>query len=224
MIAPQDHQSICRLLNVEEAPADVAAEYAICKSMYDRDGHSGPIGTVAIIDMLRRLGRRSPEAKKPDPKTDWESLPIDGTVRVEARYFGDWQPGTFLGFGDYKVLMIRLDDSPIIRECRKDMVRFMEIVEKPVPMDEAPDARAALVTVGGEAEEEVSFGESQPLVSEPVDLSSAKPGADLWVEYKADIVEATLIERRPSGKLLVDIDGSPVEVEEGAVHNLGAIA
>ena len=52
---PTDEQSLYRLLGVTDLPESVVDEYGLRLKMFHRDGASGPLGTLALIDMLRFL-------------------------------------------------------------------------------------------------------------------------------------------------------------------------
>jgi hypothetical protein len=129
MIQSQDREMLGTMLGVDEQslPERVEHECAIRTKMYHSAGSSGPLGALALIAMLRALDL----GPKPDPdqpaRIDWRQYPDDGTVRVEARYFGGWQPGVFLGFIANGTLAIRLDNQEGIAECRYDIVRLAPV-------------------------------------------------------------------------------------------------
>jgi hypothetical protein len=143
MIHAQDELSLQRLLGTSNLPEPLLDEVEICTLMYHRDGGSGPLGSLALIAMLRRMRLGPTEAPRSEVKTDWQSLPQDGSVHVKAHYFGDWLDGVFLGFVEHGTLAIRINGDGVIRECRPDIVRYVETrelreaIEDPVPASAA---------------------------------------------------------------------------------------
>lgn len=136
MLIPEDEQMLCKILGVSALDADVVDEYQKRRKMYDRAGQSGPLGAVSLIDLLRHINKVAPgESKSAQQVVEWETLPQDGRTRVEARFFGGWVSGTFQGFVEHGTLAIRLDTDDYIRECRRDMVRLVKVLdEKPEPV------------------------------------------------------------------------------------------
>jgi len=124
MIVPEDNASILRMTGLNEVPDDIAREYAIRARMYHSDGGSGAMGPLALIPLLRSLAYDPPSVKEQPVKVDWTQYPQDGSLRVEARFFGSWMLGSFLGFVEYGTLAIRLDETLEVKECRPDMVRI----------------------------------------------------------------------------------------------------
>jgi hypothetical protein len=140
MLIQSDEESLTRMLGVEPAffPASVVAEYNLRIRMYHMDGHSGALGTVGIIDLVRSMGLGPTLPEERPPTLNWEKLPRDGTVHVEARVEyeedGDtkykWLPGTYRGIVAMGTLAIRLDGRLQIDEFGRKDVRIVR--ENPV--------------------------------------------------------------------------------------------
>lgn len=219
MIHRQDEESLRRMLGLTEIPSRVSGEYAIRLNMYHRDGNTGPLGTVGLIDMVRAMGFEPPaRLPPPDAKTDWRSLPQDGTVEVAARYFGEWQPGVFLGFVEAGTLAIRLDEDAFVRECRPDMVRFVRIrmaVEDETPKGwaepEVPASQAAPTedAPAGKppAEQVVAEEPAAVAADEPADAPDAdSPEGVFCIDHGDETLVGTLI-REEGDYLWLMVDG-----------------
>jgi hypothetical protein len=201
VIHPYDEETLTRILGVDRIPEEIEAEYAIRISMYHRGGGSGPLGVIGLIDLSRSLGYAPPKTDAKPDQFVWRDYPQDGTVRVEALYFGAWQPGIFLGFVEAGTLAVRLDGDDFVRECRPDMVRMVGIKEVIPPIEE-PDARASLLKP---AEKPVEEPEPLPLPpSEPDPLlqdedppefnwSTVTEGEPVWVETDGDYKDASFV-------------------------------
>jgi len=179
VIHTQDETSLQRMLGVE-APEEVRAECELRTRMYHADGNSGPLGSVALIEMVRWMGLSPKNVERPVEKVDWRQYPQDGTVRVEARFFGAWMPGRFLGFVEAGTLAVRLEEDATVKECRPDMVRLADgislsdggrLMDERIPdgdEDEGPDARAqlldeepAVIDISEESEPEVEYEDEE---------------------------------------------------------------
>ena len=130
MIIRSDEDSLARMLNVEPAdlPDSVREEYEVRIHLYHCDGASGPLGSLALIAMLRsmNLGRRPAETKP--PPVDWSRVPWDGSVRVTARITnaaGDKQQasGAFVGEERGGMLAIRLDGDAWVHSIPRNDVQ-----------------------------------------------------------------------------------------------------
>lgn len=155
-----DEASLSRMLgvSVDEIPVTVLVEYELRLQMFHSDGHSGPLGTIGIIDLLRGM-KLGPKLREDKPvELDWSRVPGDGTVRVEAKLLSpegigyDWVPGVYLGRVGVGSLAVRLDGDAYVHELRRMDVRIAR--EKPpeaaiIPLEEAgmpelPEAILAL--------------------------------------------------------------------------------
>lgn len=242
MIHPQDEQSLLRMLGTGPFPVPLMEEYEFRLSLFHRDGHSGPLGSIGLIDLVRsmRLGVRP--AAKTDVRVNWRDLPQDGTTRVEARFFGAWQPGVFLGFVEAGTLAVRLDEDPIVRECRGDMVRLVGVREPQAKLEE-PDARASLLENTGGDEKPVEanaagrgdtvspvpakeaaaeVAEEEPdMDAPPRDWATVPAGARVWVEHDGDYRDATFVSQAPDGELVVAVGEETLTVAAAAVTYAG---
>ncbi len=148
MIIRADEDSLGRMLGVPNAqiPAAVLAEYELRLRMFHCDGNSGLLGTIGIIDMLRSMKLGVRERDKPPTQVDWSGVPMDGTVRVEARVPGKDGKGTIRALGVYVgqvgvgSLAVRLDGSEYVHEVRRDAVRIAR--EEPIEPESPEDAPA----------------------------------------------------------------------------------
>lgn len=222
MLTVQDEQLLGRLLG-GNIPDEVRRECAIRTRMFHSSGHSGPMGALGLIDAIRSLGYGPPEPVVVPVKVNWREYPQDGSTKVEAKFFGQWMRGAFLGFVESGTLAVRLDDDGIVRECRPDMVRLAEVEEEP---EEGPDARIELLDVVElddpvevPAEAPVERAE-EPVVDEPVDEHEAPaveqlavptvdpmPGDLVWVEEDDDVKDATFSAHDEDGAILAIVKG-----------------
>ena len=202
MIHTQDSQDLSRMLGIDESSfnRELVYEYEKRLRMYHACGHSGPIGTLALIDLVRSMGCVVANlSSKEEKATDWWALPRDGSARIEARFVGAWLPGVFLGFVDAGTLMIRLDEETMVRECRPCHARFIGITDI-VSVDE--DAPKIVPEVADYDFPEVP---TTPVFNTPTSVSSvsvpnsgidwtkAKKGDPVWAMYDGDIVDATFV-------------------------------
>jgi len=200
---PQDLLSIQRMLGESQTSLEIEHEYKVRLQMYHRDGNSGPLGTLGLLDMLRFLKLAPPAAEERAPEIDWREMPQDGRVRVEARFWGSWMPGVFLGFIESGTLAIRLDHDPVIRECRKDMVRFVEISDSPFELPEPPSPAAAVLekpepveeqSEPGGLDEAEEYGDAgSPVKGQDVDWATLPAGTPVWVEMDDDLQDAVYV-------------------------------
>lgn len=95
MIVPDDEQCIQQMLGIDIIPVDIEAEYMIRARMLHRQLSGGPIGPVAIVDLLRSLGYGPPPPSVVDQegRVDWRRVEI-GTA-VQVRIGGEWKPSSF---------------------------------------------------------------------------------------------------------------------------------
>lgn len=201
-IPTQDYDTLQRLLKLDGAdvPPEVEEEYLTCLYMYHSDGNSGPLGTIAVIGILRRLGLGKRLQVRSDEEVDWRSFPQDGTFPVEALYNGTWMPGVFLGFIEGGTIAIRLDGDDTVRECRKHMLRPDRkiVIKKHTtgPRIELPPESLPLDSHGDQGEKENPVDESlrntAPTVVKPKHLAkgivkkSAAENVQKIEEDKAD--------------------------------------
>jgi hypothetical protein len=185
MITPHDEQVLQRLLGCQVIPADVLAEVELRTAMYHAE-KSGPLGPMALIDAIRFCGRAPATVKKEPKKVEWRRFPQDGSVKVEAMFFGAWKPGAFLGFVEAGTLAIRLEDDAVIRECRPDMVRLPEGETERLEFNEnaGHTSKPAPLT----AVQELASQPSEPevIVEDAAGQREAAPGAALTDTVSGD--------------------------------------
>jgi hypothetical protein len=229
MIVPQDEEALKRLLGVNEVPDNVKAEYEIRIGMFHRGaGERGPLGGIGLVDMLRSLGLCSPQPhEKENAGVDWRSLPTDGSIRIEAKYFGGWQPGIYLGLVQWGTLAIRLDEDVKVKECRKDRVRLATCLEMPSEAEKfaagvaIASPRAKLLEQKPEVHPPAPETEVEPEeVDESVEEDTAeevdsdadtvvfKAGDAVWVSTDDDVVNGQFVGVAENGRYLVHVDGS----------------
>lgn len=202
---PDDFHSFQRMTGQEVLSAAVEREYALRAGMFHRDGASGSIGTAAMVDFLRFMDIEPPSVPDAPNQVDWRALPSDGSVRVEARYYGAWMPGVYLGGIEGGTLAVRLDGDPTVKECRQHMLRFSDA---PMPEDEP------VPTGPPEAEEPPEeFPDDAPPA---VDWTEVESGAAVWIEDPEDIIDARYVQ--PAGdKIVVEVRGVEREVDPDTV-------
>lgn len=223
MIHLEDRDSLCKMLGYDEIPEPIEKEVALRTQLYHCCGGSGPLGVLALISLIRDM-KLAPaiQAARPD-RIDWEQYDQNFTVRVEARFFGEWMPGLFGGFVENGTLAVRLDDDPMIRECRPEMVRPsnaplppVKDLERPGAADlyEPKDEAAPLLPAEAATEVETEWAddsladelpESAPFQEEPseeptviVDDAPAsaadyRENAPVWLEVDDDIVDGVFV-------------------------------
>lgn len=123
-IHPSDCRQITAMLGTEP-PKELEQEYITRLRMLRLAGHSGPLGPVALVDLIRSLG--FDPAEEPQPCVPWERYPADGSIRVEAQWSaGNWLRGVFRGVvavGPVRIA-VQLDGEPIARDFVPSDVRL----------------------------------------------------------------------------------------------------
>lgn len=199
-ITIQDQQVLQAILGVEQLPEDVVQEAELRTKLYHGAGAcSGPLGPLAMIDLVRFLGHRP---KKAEPKVEgviWRNLTTDGSVKVVAGpFFGSMQEGVFLGIMPDGKLAIKINVDGMVRECRQQMVTLA-------------------------SEGHVDYKEPAPpvadLIQEPIDTQdeeipefaweSVSKDAPVWVSQgdDKDPLTGSFVKVLKDGKLSVKIEG-----------------
>jgi hypothetical protein len=185
-IQNDDRDSLERLTG-GEVTEQILAEAHLWTRLYHADGHSGSLGTVALIAMLRCLGvpLRAAEAK-PKP-FDWNDVSADGSVIVEARLpdTDDTVTGRFVGFVAMGTLAIKVG---------KQILEFPPIHVRLKGQDEGGFTDSLSVTAFAEEGPQIPAPETEvePPVPEafPVDDRSAwltvASGRAVWVQDDDD--------------------------------------
>ena len=181
MIHPDDEQALQRILRRTDVPAEIAAECQRWARAYHAAGHSGALGTLALVSLVRICGVELPEVQNKSEQTVWHNLPA-GT-RVEAHFFGVWQPGTFCGLAPDGALAIRVDGDALVRECRPHVVRL--------PGEAASESAQAETKQEAAPASEPGDALGPP---EPVDWLAVEPGEGVWATDDAgDVCDATFV-------------------------------
>ena len=152
ILSTQDHDTLQRILGKVEIPEAVEQEYEIRAQMFHTEG-TGPLGIAMLVDLVRSLGYKPAKIKPNGTEVDWRQYPQDGRTKVEAMFFGNWNPGTFLGFGEHGVLMLRMDFDETIKEVRKDLARVVTVLhaEQVAKAQEQVDVRGHLIALEEES-------------------------------------------------------------------------
>lgn len=168
MIDQFDEETLRRITGLENIPEDLLAEYNIWRKMYHSAGSSGSLGSIGCIGAARSLGYGPKVVEKVEEKVSWRDYPHDGSTRVEAHFFGSWQPGVYLGFVDSGMLAIRLDDDDNVKECLPHVVRLAESDEAPAASTISEEGDEFLIDLTeGDEHESAEAGEvGDPKTSE----------------------------------------------------------
>jgi len=183
-----DFESFQRFLGCngpEDVPEKYAREYSLRLSMFHKDGNSGPLGSLGVIECLRYCGFTPEFAVEKPAEIDWDT--IKRGQRVEARFNGAWLAGEFLGFGQHRVLLVQLDEIEEVKECGRHMVRLSD---KPKP----PPAPVV--------DEPLPPAEADLLPQEPTDWTQVAAGEEVWVEGD-ELKEGKFIKAKKKGTVLV---------------------
>jgi len=218
LIHPNDEPVLLAITGQSRVSEEIAAEYEIRIGMYHRAGGSGHLGVIGLIDLVRSVGITPIPIIERPKKVDWRKYPQNGSTRVEARFFGTWQPGAFLGFVEAGTLAVRLDDDVVVKECRSDMVR---LAQDQSPRRPVVEPERDTVSRSEDKPEYIPLEKMRSLLgskiidepSEPddgpeeadqpdVDINSISPGSRLWVALDGDV----------KGGTLISSDGDMVEV------------
>lgn len=225
-IHQQDAETFERFLGTPEVPKKYVREYWLRLNLYHKDGNSGPLGTLAVIECLRFSGWKPPHpADEPEEETNWDT--VNRGARVEARFGGAWAAGEFVGFGENRVLLVRLDDDEFIKECRRDMVRVAadqtpRVVapvaeEKEVLPPDPDDAEYADVMPDSPVPFVPPSQETPAWQSKDTDWAQVTPGDAVWVEINEEPLDGTFVSVASDGQVIVLVEGQEHTVASEAV-------
>jgi hypothetical protein len=133
-----DDALLRRMLGIQEDQdplPDLVREVEIRTRMFHACGASGPLGALALVDAARHKGFGLKPADPAPARIDWRSKRL-GTP-VEAKFFGEWMPGTYLGYCGSGTIQVRLDGESMVKEIYPTNVRLA-----PDPVSEQPDEPA----------------------------------------------------------------------------------
>lgn len=174
MIHPFDEDALRLATGLNELPKEVCDEYELWINCYHRTGGSGQLGAVGCVALVRLLGIKPPQLKQSQSAIDWREVPDDGSARVEALFFGGWQPGTFLGFVDAGTLAVRLDGEDVVKECRPDIVRLAPDQSQPATEGETDEDDGILIDLTDDDDDlDVAEVEKEVIQNEEAASSSA---------------------------------------------------
>lgn len=239
-MVPQDELALQKILGSKAIPQEVADEYRLRAGMFHRGGASGPIGLMALVDLVRFCGL-APATLDTEPEhVSWGGYPQDGSTRVEARFFGAWKPGAFLGFGKAGSLLVRLEEDGKTRECMRHVVRLVVVESKHEPVHEAPTPLAAQLEAA-DSDSVSSNGQAAPVEQEkplpPVgagdpeaasrpfdadlDWGTVETGAEVYVDIDGDVQEGKFVEEAGGSVSVLLGSGETVTVECAQVTRAG---
>lgn len=199
-----DLETLQILLGVTEIPEKYAREYRIRKRMYDRIGGGGPLGTIALVDLLRFCGFSLRDLIEPPAETNWDG--VRKGARVEVLIDNEWKPGEFLGFGELKTLHVQLDHDPWVKECPKSLVRLAKEQKKPAIEKVVTEVVQTVV-----AEQPTDEGMYSPWNQQPA-------GLNVWVEMENDLKDGTFVRVHDAERVVVEVNGEEHVVKNGVVN------
>lgn len=219
MLVPDDELCIQRMLNITEIPDDIEREYMIRVRMYHKQGASGPIGAMALIDMLRFLGHSCEPGRialPDDDKTNWRG--VDIMTPVHVRVDGVWTttPATFQG--EIQAGLVAVDRFGKIDEFNSFDVRLpppdlpddvdaASFKGKASDLDDKPDARINLVDGNGEDQDDVPSGKTVFDDPPKVNWGNVKKGTPIYHRTaKGDIYEAKFMRCLAQGQAEIRMD------------------
>lgn len=211
-IHPDDEQTLQRILRTNDIPTNVVEECQRWTRAYHGAGHGGPIGTLALISVVRLCGVELPAIDSKPKQTAWSNVPVN--TRVEAHFFGSWQQGTFLGLGPGGVLAVRVDMDGQVRECYPHVVRLPGGKSDIASLPPSPAMKDVLATaeVPQSSKAKKAAAESvepeKPPEAKPFDWSKANRGDLVWAERDGDVCDA-----RFERVMMMSNDGSGDRVE-----------
>lgn len=158
---PDDEECIQQMLGILDIPIEIEREYMLRVRMLHKNSSGGPIGPIAIVDMLRFLGigPPAPQIMNADGRADWRRVPVDTPVEISID--GKWVGGRNITFqGEVGGGTLAVDNRGKIDEFNAFEVRIpdpdlppdvdAESFEGEVERDEG-DARAELLDLEGMA-------------------------------------------------------------------------
>jgi hypothetical protein len=198
MIVPQDEEDLRRLLNVDEVPQDVREEYSH-RIRFWHQAHSGPLGELGLIDLIRFCGHKAPQVGQP-PVTDWRNFPHN--TQVQALFEGRWKLGAYQGYVAPGTIAFESDGvvyEVLARNARLPVMEYdlpeIDKVSEPEIDKVSEDATDALPVPEEEPTSEVQY---QPLPR-------------VLVEDDDDILDGTVMgEPDDEEYVSVQIDGEDV--------------
>lgn len=217
-IHPTDYQQINAMLGVQSPPKELEQEYFTRLRMLQLAGVDGPLGPVALVDLIRSLG--FDPAEEPLPCVPWERYPADGTIRVEARWrIGNedkWLSGVFRGVVGQDLIAVQMESEPIARHFLSSEVRLAADQAAPQRDIVSPNQPDLIDASGAPCDMEVpDIGPDDPTIlsirqpaHEEFDWCLVGAGRDVFVrEGSGEIVGSMMAVAGNS--LLLQVQGEP---------------
>lgn len=225
-IQADDFDTFRQLLGEGEVPERYLREYSLRLTMFHKCCNSGPLGSLGIIDLLRFCGFKPALPLPKEEEANWDE--VKRGTRVEALFTGQWMPGEYLGYGENRVLLVRLNDDSYVRECRRHMTRVAADQTPPAvePTIEEPLPPAQLEP------EDIPSGYQDPKSEVPppswepkeaTDWTHVAKGEAVWVDLPEDVQDGTFVSAANDGKLIVLVNGQEHTVSSVQV-TLAAVA
>lgn len=128
LLTPADAAALPRLLRLDgrPIPQQVIDEYNIRIRMFHSAGHSGPIGTVALIDMIRYLGINPIPEQKSSRELVPQFVDLPEGAAIEVRRNATWNPARLVRVAQFGIIVARVEGDNRVTEWRKDQVRLPE--------------------------------------------------------------------------------------------------
>ena len=166
---------------------------------------TGPVGYDNLINMAFRLDIpfKAAPPKKTIMNSDWESLPADGSARVEVMMYGDWQPARYRGKIAGGTIAVEMENEPghIVELTRttSDLVRIIESDPFEQTEDPALEAISPLARTFKEDEEreyatDEDMDDDEPDEPETIDIdnhvnwASINKGETVYVEQEDGVI------------------------------------
>lgn len=242
-LIPEDELCVQQMLGIDVIPEDIEIEYMIRVRMLHRQLAGGPIGPVAIVDMLRYLNIGPPPAQvvNEDGQADWRRVVVD--TPVEAMVDEEWVAGLFAGEVGGGTIAVKINGK--IDEFNSFQVRIpqetlpadvdADSFSVPAAVINDPDARADLLN---DSESDEASSEEVETESEENDVETATPqgdigiddevpryvpvkvnwgqvkkGTEVWFRDEADFFDATFLRCVKPDKAIIEIDGNERQVD-----------
>jgi hypothetical protein len=215
MIVPDDEICIQNMLGVDAIAPEIEEEYLIRARMLHRQLSGGPIGPVAVVDMLRSLGYGPPvpTSGASDKPVVWRDVVV-GT-EIDLHIEDQWKSGyTFQGEVGGGTLAIkdgrRIDEYPAYR-VRLSAMGLESDLDRKSFTDQATtevaqgDARADL-------QNEVETKPQKPETvgaATRVNWGQVKKETVVWYTNGEDTFDARFHRCVKDGMAIIQIDGEP---------------
>lgn len=106
MLHEEDEALIGRMVGANALTPSLLQEYTIRLTMFHRGGGQGPLGPIALVDLLRDMGMRPPQLESEKARVDPRSLERGAPVMVKDANTGEIHKATFespIAGGNYGV-------------------------------------------------------------------------------------------------------------------------